>query len=227
MTNKKPIIAIDGPAASGKGTLARAVAETLSYAHLDTGALYRAVGYEVLQIGGDPANEKAATNAAQSLKDKISAASSPDLILHNKTLREDHIGNAASQVAAVTTVREILLDLQRDFAQNPGESYQGAVLDGRDIGTVICPKADVKLFVTADHEIRAERRLKELQSKGIAATKDAVLKDMQERDARDAERQTAPMKPASDAIVLDTSDLNAGQALEKALDIIKDSLAST
>ena len=225
--DKKPIIAIDGPAASGKGTLSRKIAETLDYAHMDTGALYRAVGYEILRAGSNPENENHAIQAAETLIEKISNAASPAEILENKDFRKDDVGQAASKVAVLEPVRNALLQLQRDFAQTPGESYKGAVLDGRDIGTVICPDAEIKLFVTADVEIRAERRLKELQSKGIPATNDAVLKDMRDRDTRDASRQAAPMKPAPDAIVLDTSGLSAEQVLEKALKIIEEKLSTT
>ena len=144
-----------------------------------------------------------------------------DFILHDANLREERVGEAASKVAAIESVRAALIDLQRDFAKNPGEAYKGAVLDGRDIGTVICPDAPVKLFVTASDEIRAQRRTKELQSKGLDATYEAVLADMQERDARDASRAHAPLKPAEDAQIVDTSDLSADEALEQALSIIK------
>jgi cytidylate kinase len=216
---KQRVIAIDGPAASGKGTLARKIAETLGYAYLDTGALYRTVARRVLTNGDDPAIADNAIKAAQWLRQNVTAD-----LLADPAIRTDEVSNAAAKIADVQDVRQELLGLQRDFAQNPGETYNGAVLDGRDIGTVICPQADVKLFVTAEVGIRAKRRLKELQSKGIEATYEAVLRDMHTRDARDASRQAAPMKPAEDAIVLDTSDLNADEALEKALEIIKDKL---
>ncbi|GJL85608.1 MAG: cytidylate kinase [Micavibrio sp.] len=220
-----PIIAIDGPAASGKGTLSRNIAEKLHYAHMDTGSLYRAVAFEVLEADGDPENESDSVRAAQSLTKKIGEASSPSSILDNPKLREDDVAVGASKVAAIQRVRDRLVTLQRDFAQNPGEGYEGAVLDGRDIGTVICPEASVKLYVIADIEIRAERRMKELQSKGIAATSGTVLEDMRARDARDTERKSSPLKPAEDAVMVDTSQLSESEVLEKALEIIQEKLS--
>ena len=216
----KHVIAIDGPAASGKGTLARKIAEELNYALMDTGALYRAVGYEVLQAGGNPEDEVAALVATNDLKHKLKTAGTDD-VLGNPGLRTDETGNAASKVAAMGGVREALLKLQRDFATNPGEAFKGAVLDGRDIGTVICPDAQAKLYITASDEIRAQRRTKELQLKDITVTYEAVLKDMRARDARDTARKAAPMKPADDAFILDTSDLDPAQVLEKALSFIR------
>jgi cytidylate kinase len=216
----KPIIAIDGPAASGKGTLARAIAKEMGYAYLDTGALYRSVAKLVLDAGSDPADPAAAENAARTLQEIVN----PDL-LADPAIRTDAVGSAAAKVADKPAVRQALLDLQRNFAKNPGNAYKGAILDGRDIGTVICPAADVKLYVVASTQVRAERRLKELQSKGISTTYEAVLKDMRERDARDAGREAAPMKPADDAITLDSSHLNAAEMLEKALEIIQERLA--
>ena len=209
------IIAIDGPAASGKGTLSRKLAAHLHYGHMDTGALYRAVGYEVFQAGGNPEDSKDATAAAQELLDKFT----PDL-LDNPALRTDEIGQAASKVAIQEPVRTALVQLQKNFAANPGAPYKGAVLDGRDIGTIICPDAPAKIYIVADDAIRAERRTKELQSKGLGVTYEAVLKDMRARDARDAERQSAPMKPASDAYILDTSALDAEEVFEKALKFV-------
>ena len=211
---EKPIIAIDGPAASGKGTLARKLAQTLGFALLDTGALYRAVAFEVLEAGANPESADHAANAAQSLKTKIEAAAAPADILGNPALREERTGDAASKVAAIPAVREALFHLQRDFAKNPGDAYKGAILDGRDIGTVICPDADLKLFITASTEVRAQRRLKELQSKDISATYDPVLADMRARDARDSERSSAPLKPADDAVLIDTSDLGADEVFK-------------
>ena len=215
----KPVIAIDGPAASGKGTLARTLAKHLNFAHLDTGALYRMVGYTVLERLGDPADADEAIEAAEFLRDYFA----PDL-LENPKLKSDVVGQAASKVASVPKVRDALLGLQKNFAQNPGDAFEGAILDGRDVGTVICPDAQVKLFITAEIDVRAQRRLKELQSRNISATYEAVLKDMRERDARDASRKAAPMKPADDAIVLETSALNAEEMFEKAAALIKDRL---
>ncbi len=218
MMNTKhcPIIALDGTAASGKGTLARRIAEELGYAWLDTGKLYRYVGYSVLQSGGDPANESAAVAMAEKLKDTLKPED-----LQNPVLSSDEAGVAASKVGPFSGVRAALLQFQKDFAHNPPKSAAGAVLDGRDIGTVICPDADFKFFVTANIEIRAERRFKELQSRGISVTYDAVLADMRERDARDTGRATAPMKPADDAILLDTSDMTIDEVLDKALSYIQ------
>lgn len=213
------IIAIDGPAAAGKGTLAQNLAKHFKYAFLDTGRLYRAVGYAVLQAKKDPSDETEATKAAKAFDPK-----SINQILSNPALREEATGNAASKVAVIPAVREALLQLQRDFAEHPffedGTPAKGAVLDGRDIGTVVCPKADVKFFVTASAEVRADRRFKELKEAGKPADYDVILKDIKERDERDSKRATAPLKPAEDAYVLDTSNMNATQAYQAALDFI-------
>lgn len=219
---KKTVIAIDGPAASGKGTLARKVAEKLNFAHMDTGALYRATAFEVIDCGLSIKDAKDAVDGAQILVKKIENASSPDDVLGNPALRQDDVGQAASKIAAIPRVREVLNDLQRDFAKDPGNAYSGAVLDGRDIGTVICPDADFKFFVTADVEIRAERRLKELQSKGLDATYGAVLSDMRERDERDSGRKASPMRAAEDATVIDSSDLSPDEMLDKVLKIVEE-----
>ncbi|MCB9990309.1 MAG: (d)CMP kinase [Rhodospirillales bacterium] len=208
------IIAIDGTAASGKGTLAKQLARALGFSCLDTGKLYRYVGYSLAQNGQDPADETAAIHAVDALKDTLSPED-----LHDPALESDEAGHAASLVGAIPGVRSALLDFQRHFAQNPAPGFKGTVLDGRDIGTVVCPDAPLKLYVDADIEIRAQRRFKELQSKGISATYDAVLAKMRERDARDAGRDTAPMKPADDAIMLDTSTMSIEDVLSKALDL--------
>lgn len=213
------IIAIDGPAAAGKGTLAQNLAKHFHYAFLDTGRLYRAVGYAVLQANEDPSDEHAATREARSFDPK-----SINKILSNPALRDEATGNAASKVAVIPAVRSALLDLQRNFAKEPffedGTPAKGAVLDGRDIGTVVCPDADVKFFVTASAEVRADRRFKELQDAQKPADYDTILKDIKERDERDANRATAPLKPAEDAYILDTSNLNAIQVFQAALDYI-------
>lgn len=221
MTN---IIAIDGPAASGKGTLGRRLAKRLAFAHMDTGALYRAVAYEVLQAGGNPENEAQALAGCVALADKL-GGSIGTLALANPALREEQCGEAASKVAALQSVRDALLEMQRDFAANPGEGVKGAVLDGRDVGTVVCPQATLKLYITASDEIRAERRMKELQSLGKVVTKSAVLEDMRARDARDKARAVAPLRAADDAIVLDTSELDAAQVLEIALEYVTKTLS--
>lgn len=205
------VIAIDGPAASGKGTLAKRLARHLGFAHLDTGAIYRAVGLKVLRQGGEPADPETATAAAQAL--------SPGE-LEDPALRTDDVAQAASKVAAIDDVRAALLDFQRRFASMPPDGAPGAVLDGRDVGTVVCPGADVKLYVVASDEVRAERRVKELQARGLDAIHAAVLRDMQARDARDRERSIAPLKPAEDAVTLDTSDMDAETAFDAALAIV-------
>lgn len=189
-------IAIDGPAAAGKGTISKAVAAHFGFAHLDTGLLYRAVGAKVMN-GADP------VVAAKSLTPE-------DL---NGDLRTSEVAQAASRVAVLPDVRAALVMFQRSFATREG----GAVLDGRDIGTVICPDAQVKLFVTASAEVRAERRFLELSGKGHKDTREQVLADVVARDKRDSEREEAPLKPAEDAVLIDTSDLSIEDAVAKAI----------
>lgn len=212
------VIAIDGPSASGKGTLARRLADTLGYGYLDTGAVYRLVALDILTHQGQPDRAEDAIAAAG----RVQAVFHPGL-LQNPDLRRDDVAQATSKASAHPQVRSLLMDIQRGFARDPARP--GAVLDGRDIGTVVCPDAQVKLFVTASPEIRAERRFKELQSKGFQTTYEAVLQDMRERDARDSGRTAAPLKPAEDAILFDTSDLTADKALEKALHLVRQALA--
>lgn len=209
------IIAIDGPVAAGKGTLARRLAARYGYAYLDTGSLYRAVGSKVLRQGGDPADAAFATTAAATLT---------ELDLTATDLRSEPVGLAASKVAAIPGVRAALLDYQRRYAAEPPGGLAGAVLDGRDIGTVVCPDAPVKLFVTASDEIRAQRRYKELLDRGETATFEQVLADLRRRDAQDQARAAAPLKPASDAHLLDTSDLDIEAAVAAAVDIVNDAL---
>ena len=205
------IIAIDGPAAAGKGTLARRLAAELGFDYLDTGLIYRAVGMILTRAGGDPADVAAAEAAARALSPSDLAA--PDL-------RLDQAAQAASKVAVIPGVRAALLEFQRQFAAHP-PGGKGAVLDGRDIGTVVCPDAPVKLFVTASLEKRADRRLKELHDKGEKVIHSSVLADMKERDERDRTRSVAPLVPAEGAVVLDTTDLDADQAFAAALEIIR------
>jgi len=190
-------VAIDGPAASGKGTIGRAVARHFGFAHLDTGLLYRAVGRRVI-AGEEPVAAARGLLAAD---------------LEGEGLREEAVGGAASKVAAIPEVREALVDFQRAFAARAG----GAVLDGRDIGTVICPDAQVKLYVVASDEVRAERRWRELTGKGLRVTKAEVLADLRERDARDSARATAPLRPAEDAITLDTTTMGIEEAVAGAV----------
>ena len=201
------IIALDGPAAAGKGTLARALAKEYDLAYLDTGSLYRAVGLTVLKAGGDPADPAAAEAAARALD---LSQIPPDAI------RSEAAGEAASKVAAIPGVRSALLDYQRRFAHHPPGGKRGAVMDGRDIGTVVCPDADVKIFVTASLEERSRRRVQELRDKGEPVIEARVFADMTARDARDSGRGVSPLKPADDAFVLDTSGLDARAALAAA-----------
>jgi cytidylate kinase len=205
------IIAIDGPAAAGKGTLARRLADHFDLALLDTGLLYRAVGMNLVRAGADPDDAAKAAEAARNLKPED---------LEAGDLRDDAAADAASRVSAVPDVRAALLDFQRSFATEPPGGTRGAVLDGRDIGTVVCPDAESKLFVTASPEVRAERRYLELRERGLDAIHGRVLADMKERDARDSERTVSPLEPAKDAFLLDTSDLDADQVFAAALDFI-------
>jgi cytidylate kinase len=206
------IIAIDGPAAAGKGTLARQLADHLDLALLDTGLIYRAVGMNLVRAGADLDDAAAAVQAAQNLKPES---------LEAKDLRDDVAADAASRISAVPDVRKALVDFQRSFATNPPCNKCGAVLDGRDIGTVVCPEANVKLFIIARPEVRAERRYLELRERGLNAIYGHVLVDMKERDARDSARTVSPLVPAKDAFFLDTSDLAAGEVFLKALGYIK------
>ncbi|MCY4317465.1 MAG: (d)CMP kinase [Roseovarius sp.] len=198
-------VAIDGPAAAGKGTVGRAVADHFGFAYLDTGLLYRATGRRMLN-GEDP------IIAANALVPD-------DINRHN--LRTPEITKAASVVAAIPEVRKELVVFQRVFARQSG----GTVLDGRDIGTVICPDAEVKIFITASNRVRAQRRYRELRKKGHHMDIGAVFNDIRDRDARDSERSTAPLKPAEDAAVLDTTNLDIADAVNNALQIVKSRLA--
>src|SRR6188768_1581758 len=193
------IIAVDGPAASGKGTIARALAAHFGLPHLDTGLLYRAAALNLLEMGGDPESEFAAARATDLSQ----------IDLGDPELKSETVGGIASRISTYQMVRDALLERQRRFAAQPG----GAVLDGRDIGTVIAPEADVKLFVTASPEVRAQRRLEELLRRGMRAHHADVLADIRARDERDSTRDVAPLKPAADALVLDTSDLGVDEAV--------------
>lgn len=202
------IIAIDGPAASGKGTLARRLAAHFGLPHLDTGLLYRGVARALFEAGSSLDDPAAAERAARAF----------DLQnLDEARLRGREMGEAASVVSAFPAVREALLHLQRRFAARGG----GAVLDGRDIGTVVCPRADIKLFVTASAEVRAERRHRELLAKGESGGYEAVLADIRRRDARDSSRAAAPLRPAADAALLDTTELDAEAAFRAALNLVE------
>lgn len=193
-------VAIDGPAAAGKGTIGRAVAERFGFRHLDTGLLYRAVGAGVL-AGAEPVAAARGLDPAD---------------LDPEMLRTQEVARAASEVAVIPEVRAALLEFQRRFARAEG----GAVLDGRDIGSVVCPEAEVKLFVTATPEVRAERRYLELAGRGAEVTRAGILSDVRERDARDGSRAAAPLVAAAGATVLDTSEMSLAAALEAALGIV-------
>lgn len=205
-----PVIAIDGPAAAGKGTLARRLAATLGLPYLDTGLLYRAVGRRVLDAGGDPADPESATAAARALRPAD---------LERTDLRGPEADAAAAAVASIPAVRAALLAFQRDFA-----AARGAVLDGRDIGTVIFPDATAKLFVTASLDARAGRRHAELAARGAAVSLARVTEDMRARDAMDAARAAAPLRPAEDAALLDTTALDPDAAFAAALALVEERL---
>jgi CMP/dCMP kinase len=223
VTARRPfVVAIDGPAASGKGTLARRLAERFSFAHLDSGKLYRATALLVLGEGADPADPGASVAAAR----RVSPA-----VLGDPLLSIEAVARASSILSALPAVRAELLEMQRDFAAHPPAPAEnvkprGAVIDGRDIGTVVCPDAAVKLFVTASPAARAERRVKELRERGAPAIYEDVLQDMKERDARDSLRRVAPLAAAPDAVTIDTTGLDADQVFEQVSDIIARVLAA-
>jgi CMP/dCMP kinase len=208
---KGAVIAVDGPAASGKGTVARALARHFNLPHMDTGLLYRAVALKLWRWGGDPGNQFEALRACDDLGFDPA----------DPELRSEPVSKIASMISAYPTVRTALLERQQDFAGQPG----GAVLDGRDIGTVIAPQADVKLFVKATAEVRAKRRLRELEGRGMAAHYEDVLADIRSRDARDSGRDVAPLKQAADALLLDTSSLTPEQAIAEAFRLADERLA--
>lgn len=214
-----PVIAVDGPSASGKGTIATRLAAHYDFAHLDTGAIYRAVALAVLRQGGDVSQPKVAEAAAKAL-DAITVKAYGD----DPALRSEEISSAASRLSVFPAVRKSLFQFQRDFCENPPENRGGAVLDGRDIGTVIAPEAPVKLYVTASCEVRAERRTKELRAKGENVNYETVLEEMRRRDARDSSRDAAPAVAAPDAVVIDTTGMDADQAFAKALAICEERL---
>jgi len=210
------VIAIDGPAAAGKGTLARRIARTYALAFLDTGGLYRGVAWLMRERGLDPHDQAAAAATARDFS--LQAIARADL-------RTRAIGAAASVIAVNEGVRDALLDFQRDFAANPPPGHHGAVLDGRDIGTVVCPNADLKLFVTASPEARARRRWLELVNKNPALTEEEVLADIRERDARDRDRAAAPLIQGSDAHLIDTTHLSIDAAFAAVQPLIEPLLA--
>jgi CMP/dCMP kinase len=201
------VIAVDGPAASGKGTIARALAAHFNLPHMDTGALYRSAALNLWRWGGDPASEFEA----------VRACGDPGSNFEDPELRSEPVSRIASKISAYPAVREALLQRQRDFAAHEG----GAVLDGRDIGTTIAPEADAKLFVTASLEVRAQRRVRELLERGMPAHYEDVLLDLKARDERDTTRSAAPLAQAADADLLDTSGLTIEEAVEKAIRLVE------
>ena len=211
MAETPVVVAIDGPAASGKGTLARRLAAELGFARLDTGLLYRAAAKRAIDAGDDPADGAAALRAARSLTEAD---------LESEGLRDEAVTEAASVVAADAEVRAALLDLQRGFAAAPPGGAPGAVLDGRDIGTVVCPGAAVKIFLDAHEDVRAKRRLRELLQRGAKGIHAEVLRDLRVRDARDRGRAAAPLAPAEDAFVIDSSTMDADEVFRQALALI-------
>ena len=209
---RRILIAVDGPAASGKGTIARALAEHFSLPHMDTGALYRAVALNLWRWGGDPSSEFEAVRACEDIG--VSPA--------DPELRSEPVSKIASRISAYPAVRAALLERQCEFAAQPG----GAVLDGRDIGTVIAPDADAKLFVTASAEVRAQRRVRELLTRGMPAHYEDVLLDLRSRDERDAGREAAPLAEAADAERLDTSEMTVEQAIAEAVRLVEARLSA-
>ncbi len=205
------IIAIDGPAGAGKGTLAARLAEHFELAKLDTGLLYRAVGMKVVRAGGDPEDEILATTMAEGLTTADMEADG---------LRTEQAGSAASKVSVFPGVRSALLEFQRNFAANPPGDAKGAILDGRDIGTVVCPDANAKFYITAGVEVRAMRRYKELMWRVGEADYERVLEDMKIRDARDQGRDASPLQAAGDACQIDTSGMDADTVFDTALDFV-------
>lgn len=214
------IITIDGPAAAGKGTLSAYLAKHYKLAYFDTGMIYRAVGLDMVLKNLDLFNENIAEQIAKELtfEKMMRLSQHPDF-------RSDIGGSAASKVSSLPKVRAALLKMQQDFALSPvfadGTPANGVIYDGRDTGTVVCPNADIKLFVTASSEVRARRRYNEFIEKGIKTTYEKVLEDMIARDERDSKRASAPLKPADDAIIIDTSDMTAQQEIDKAIEIIE------
>jgi len=215
------IITIDGPAAAGKGTLASSIANKHKYAYFDTGMIYRAVGLQMILNNKDLSDENAAIEYAKNLTFPLMMELSK-----NPDFRSAKGGQAASVVSAIKGVRSALLSMQQNFALNPifadGTSANGVVYDGRDTGTVVCPTADLKLFITASPEVRAQRRFAEFQQKGSNLTYDEVLADIKARDERDSKRSTAPLKPADDAVIIDTSNLSIEEVFTHVEEMIKE-----
>ena len=211
------VIAVDGTAASGKGTLAKKLAAHFGFAHLDSGALYRLAAYSVMQAGGDPRNEADALRGAQTMDFNLAG---------DPRIRTDFVGQAASFVAAIPAVRAALFDFQSNFLEHPPGGSPGAVMDGRDIGTVICPGAIAKLYIDARPEVRARRRWAELKGMGIRRSEGDLLKELNDRDAADKSRPVSPLIQAPDAALLDTSDLGIDAAFAAALALVSPKVES-
>ena len=214
------VVTIDGPAASGKGTIARKLCENLGLAYIDTGAIYRIVAKSCLETAIDITDEGKVAAEAKRLAPSITLDDFKD-----PTIRTEQVSQTTSKISALPAVRAALLDIQRFFAQQPpllegGKTARGTLFDGRDTGTIICPDADIKFFVTANLKIRAQRRHKELQLNGFQCTYETVLQDMMQRDERDSGRDAAPLKPADDAIIIDTSDETIDQIYHKMMGMI-------
>ena len=217
-------VAIDGPAGAGKSTIARAAAKELGFVYVDTGALYRAIGVYSLRCASDTKNPEAVANTLPHIRVELQFQNGVQHVLLNgedvsEDIRTPQASMAASDVSAVPAVRQFLFDLQRDIA-----AKNNCIMDGRDIGTVVLPHAEVKIFLTASPEARAMRRFKELQEKGATDTYETVLADLKQRDYNDSHRAVAPLKPAADSILVDTSSLTLAQSVEKVLEVIKEKL---
>lgn len=218
-------IAVDGPAASGKGTLARRLAEQFHLFYLDSGAVYRAVAKRILDLEKNPDNPEDALSAALYVRDHLTSE-----MIADPTIRSDSVADATSRSSRFPAVREIITGILQFYTNHPPvnqhhKPFQGSILDGRDIGTVVCPNANVKLFITASPQIRAERRFKELSARGIVTTYETVLQDMLDRDARDNGREVSPSKPAPDAVHFDTSHMDSDHVFEKAVELIRQKLS--
>lgn len=218
-------IAVDGPSASGKGTLARRLAEQFHLYYLDSGAVYRAAAKHILDQGKNPDNPEDGVSAAMYVRDHLTIE-----MIEDPALRNDTVADATSRLSRFPPVRDIITETLRLYATHPPvrpghKPFQGSILDGRDIGTVVCPQAEVKLYVTASTQTRADRRFKELTGKGIATTYETVFQDMADRDARDSGREVSPLKPANDAVLFDTTHMNIETAFEQAVEIVRQKLS--
>ncbi len=217
---KKVIIAVDGPAASGKGTFAKGLAKKLGYAYLDTGSIYRAIAHEVLERGGDPQNIDDVEPVLQTIKYPL-----PDAVLNNPDLRTSEIEKATPYIGAMQEAQARVKIYQEEFVKNPPKNSDGAVLDGRDVGTSVFPNADVKFYITATAKERAKRRYQQQKAHKPGLTVETVLKEITLRDAHDMNRQFSPLRPASDAHTIDTTNDTPVEALEKGVKIVKSKLA--